>query len=368
MNRKLSCWISGLALVVLGQRAHAQQPAPATDTTEIVHVVKPGDTLWDIAGAYLQDPFRWPEIFRRNTDVVENPHWIYPGEQIRIPASAVRADVLAARHQGTATETIAPGDRTVFSQGGLVAGPSGGTVFGGVIGGTAITRVSWGEIESAPYVDTVGGPRRTGRIDSRMERVAVSHSQTDLRFQLYDHAYVTLPANRQARLGDRYVSYKLGPEIGSAGQVVIPTGVFVIDSLRTGYVRARLERQFGSVDITQRLISMDLVPRASEEELIPVAAAATNKVVWVHNDPVLPSLQHYVVIDAGAVPPISVGDVFTLVDASEPAPGDKTLPPEDVGVIQIVRVSRHGATGIIVSQSQPVIRTGNLARRIARMP
>jgi nucleoid-associated protein YgaU len=36
-------------------------------------VVKKGDTLWDIAKAYLKDPFRWPEVFQRNTDVVENP-------------------------------------------------------------------------------------------------------------------------------------------------------------------------------------------------------------------------------------------------------------------------------------------------------
>src|SRR5688572_30622490 len=52
---------------------------------EVIHVVKKGDTLWDLAMAYLKDPFRWPEVFQRNTDIVENPHWIYPAETIRIP-------------------------------------------------------------------------------------------------------------------------------------------------------------------------------------------------------------------------------------------------------------------------------------------
>lgn len=372
MNRKLSFWISGLALVFAGHRASAQQrPATPPDSTEIVHIVKTGDTLWDIAQAYLQDPFRWPEIFRRNTDVVENPHWIYPGEQIRISASAVRADVLAARREGTGgVVVVAPSEKTVFSQGGLVmSGSTSGPVFGGVVGAHLATPVRWGEIESAPYVDTLGGPKQTGRIQSRMERTAIGVPQASVRFQLYDHAYVRLPGNRTARLGDRYVSFVLGPELERDGQVVVPTGVFVVDSLRErGLVRARLERQFGPVDLEQRLISMDIVPRPSNVEPVPVATSATNSVVWVQNDPNLPSLQHYVVLDPGAVPPVSVGDIFTLVDARKPAAGEKAVPPEDIGYIQIVRVSRFGATGIIVGHSQPVIRAGNLARRIARIP
>ncbi|MGB7756166.1 MAG: LysM domain-containing protein [Salinisphaera sp.] len=43
------------------------------------YVVKRGDTLWDIAGKYLDDPWYWPQLWDANPDIA-NPHRIYPGE------------------------------------------------------------------------------------------------------------------------------------------------------------------------------------------------------------------------------------------------------------------------------------------------
>jgi hypothetical protein len=47
------------------------------------YIVKKGDTLWDLSGTFLENPFRWPEIWERNPQVA-NPHWIYPGDSLRI--------------------------------------------------------------------------------------------------------------------------------------------------------------------------------------------------------------------------------------------------------------------------------------------
>jgi hypothetical protein len=48
------------------------------------YIIRKWDTLWDIAGKYLNDPFAWPEIWHLNP-YISNPHLIYPDNALLIP-------------------------------------------------------------------------------------------------------------------------------------------------------------------------------------------------------------------------------------------------------------------------------------------
>ena len=61
--------------------AHAA-PELRSDHPERYTVVK-GDTLWDISGRFLNNPWYWPEIWHVNPQV-KNPHLIYPGDRLAL--------------------------------------------------------------------------------------------------------------------------------------------------------------------------------------------------------------------------------------------------------------------------------------------
>jgi len=68
----------GFSAMVISAYADTVNLKP--DHPERYTVVK-GDTLWDISARFLEDPWLWPEIWHINPDI-ENPHLIYPGDEI----------------------------------------------------------------------------------------------------------------------------------------------------------------------------------------------------------------------------------------------------------------------------------------------
>jgi hypothetical protein len=339
--------------------AAAQDSAATTRVTARTHTVRRGDTLWDLSGSYLNNPFLWPEIYRLNTDVIENPHWIYPGERLALPDAAAGAAAAAA-----------PDDAPVFSQTSLTTrSPVAPERMEPVR--TRFAAVRPGEVDAAPFVDRVGGPANSGRIVQSAAESSVRASLRDQALLLNDEVYVTLPSGSTARVGDRYLAYALGAELETLGQVVVPTGVLRIDRVDAAGAapRARLTRQFGRVVAGQRLL-----PLASELPATGAAPSAVEEpvnatVVWIPNDPVLASVQRYVVLDAPARRGTRVGDQFTLVRPRQARTEDApALPEEEIAVAQVVRVTPYAATAIVVSQTHPAIRRGTRARVSAKMP
>jgi hypothetical protein len=356
-----------------------------SDTTkEVKHVVKKGDTLWDLAQFYLKDPFRWPEIFRRNTDVVENPHWIYPGEVIRIWGSEVRAEAMI--HADSAGEVVShvvtqpTTALTGIPQRTNASGRSDLTVFASPLSQTvaamnevAVTRaragsVRRGEVEAAPYTDREGGPRDAGRLIASVDRPGIKTSMVQQRYQLNDALFIDMPKGYVPRLGDTYMSYVLGPDLGEFGQVVVPTGILRIERMPTGQrTIARIIRQYGEITLGQEMIVAPDITFPTGE-VSPVVGGTTGRVLYLVDEPVLPSIGHYTIISPSSKAGLKVGDEITFIDNTTGPASDNRAPPVVAGTGVVVRATQYSTTVIILRQEQPTIRDGTPVRVTARTP
>ena len=155
--------------------------------TPELHVVRGGDTLWDICFYYFNDPWQWPKIWSYNAQIT-NPHWIYPGDLVRmIPrglfvSSAETPEVTGITPAPTPQDPRpAPARRIEVS-----------------LRQTAF--VEQAELEQSIKVD--------GAVDEK-ELLATG-----------DQVYLTYPAKKPPKVGKRYSIYREGGSVSSEGKKV----------------------------------------------------------------------------------------------------------------------------------------------------
>ncbi len=74
------------------------------------YIVQKGDTLWDISARFLKSPWVWPEVWHANPQI-ENPHLIYPGDEISL--IYVEGQPRIQINRGHPTVKLSPKSRSV---------------------------------------------------------------------------------------------------------------------------------------------------------------------------------------------------------------------------------------------------------------
>jgi hypothetical protein len=375
--RSLAPLVAGLLAVA---PLCAQQAAQQGDSAR-AHVVKKGDTLWSLAKEYLGDAFLWPEIYRLNTDKIEDPHWIYPGESLKLPATGA----MMAKSQAPA----APAAPVVSA-----TAPAGSpppamrprqtramTVFGADAGGAefrareslslraAAAAVRPGEYRGSPFVWSAGGPSDAGVLEAAAEGPGIRMTTANRPIQYLEPVFVQLPKGGAGKLGDELLVYRLDSLIEGQGQVLVPTGVIkLVSPGANGRARAQLVQKFEDVFQGQGVTTLDTSHLTPGVLPARVESGLATRVSWLESNPVLPGNGAYLILSAGAKDGLVPGDQVTLMRSRGVDSKSVELPDEEVAVAHVTRVTPWGAAAVIVHTLQAGVRPGMTARVSAKMP
>jgi hypothetical protein len=372
----------------------------AQDTTTNIpktHTVKKGDTLWDLAAKYLADAFRWPEIYRLNTDIIQDPHWIYPGELLKLPGYvAVEMPSAGAAANKPIPEQVGPptappvdtqrtyrqNEPSLFAKTAapvapvaavgapvLPTTPADTTPLGPV---TPATAIQYGDFLRAPWVDRREGPVVWGRILGSAEMPGIDPARQRARFQMNDRVLIAPPTGSVAPKHELYLAYHYGPLLEEAnGQIIIPTGVLEVlqPPLNGDAAVARVVRMFGEVQERDRLMAYDSSALAATGTPTIVKNGIEGDIRWIVDEPVLPPLENYIVITLTSRDGMKIGDRLELFKPREKSTdvGQPSLPEIHVGLAEVVRVTPLGTTAMITALEQPKVDKGTRVRVIRKM-
>jgi LysM repeat protein len=364
------------SLLVMPALAAAQQ----TVETPKTHTVKKGDTLWDLAAHYLGDAFRWPEIYRINTDVVEDPHWIYPGEILKLPGY-LPTDLPGVAQPGRDSIIVAPptaarldsndlrpvtrqptifGNRAAEQPARPVTAPTDttGQQFGIDTTLKAAPTVRYGDLIRAPWVDRLKGPPVWGRIIGSAELPGIEPARQRGRFQISDQILIAPPTGSVAPEKELYLAYTNGPLLEEVGQVIIPTGVVEVTRppVNGEAAIAKVVRMFGVVSERDRLMPYDSSGLGLTGMPSPVKNGAEGMIRWIANEPVLPSPTYFIVLSLTSGD-VKAGDEVELFQARKKAQdeGEYATPEIKVGRAQVIKVTPYGSTALITRLDQPKV-------------
>jgi hypothetical protein len=393
----------GLIAAPLGAQAQQpQQAAPqatgAARTAQPVgpppptHIVQQGETLWSLAQQFMGDPLLWPEIYRLNPTVIEDPHWIFPGEELRlVPGS----ETAAAPTESGAPASAAPAPAAA---GGITVAPTAGdsgpsraptiqsgspfnapTIFASrsAITPSAATMqfrnqqayraVRAGEHFSAGFL-TEGEQLRSGRLLGNTRTASVSRLTTTTSATLFSDVAVAPPPGDTLKPGDLLLSYETPRIIDHYGQVVRPTGLLRVTTVGGAdqNVSALVVGVFQTISSDQRVVPVAPF-RSSTANSVATDSGIVGSVIDIRDPHELATQQDVLFIDRGSEDGVREGDIFQISGVSPVASGIGAVVQNEAKVL-IVYTRPHTCTGTIIELERPDIRPGAAARQIRRMP
>jgi hypothetical protein len=317
------------------------------------HVVRTGDTLWDICTYYFNNPWQWPKVWSYNPTIT-NPHWIYPGDVVRLyPASQ---DVAPAATGDDQKAVKQPSEMGVSRSMGSSAPPARNA---------SLRQIAFVDDEELKYAGTING--------SPEEKVMLSPG---------DEVYVDYPEGKPPQIGQRYAVYSSAETIKHpdtkqvVGAYITLHGEVRITEVKKGR-RARAMLTYAT-DVIER--GMRVGPTRTQFKDVPARPAERDLegviIAMLGMDQI--SGDHMVIfidrgIDDGLKPGNQLrvlrrGDAYStkMGPSGNAGQDDRRFPDNDLGQLIVVEVGKKSSIAFLTRTSHEVEIGDHVVMRAAK--
>lgn len=325
------------------------QTAPPEGPSQ-VHTVEKGDTLWDLSSKYLGSPWYWPKVWSYNPQIA-NPHWIYPGNQVRFYPG--NGDETPAR-----AEQVTGGDEDDLQAGQAVEGDED------------VQMVRLPVETKTREIVLKDGFATPNEVEAAGTLVG-SYAESEM-LSPFDTVYLEFKDKSAVQVGASYLVYRTvgkvyhprnGKFLGYQTQVL---GTVKVNRTSDPKVRATLEKSFDEIGRGARI-------GPARERLFETVAPTANA-VSLQNLMVVAQLETSitmagehtrVLVDAGSAQGVQIGNVFTVIRQADPILSDlgvdpsvnqdTSLPVEEVGRCMAVDVREAVTTCLLLRSYREVV-------------
>lgn len=326
-----------VSLVLLSVTAAPALAQVAQDTLHSrTHVVRRGDTLWDIAQTYLSDPFQWPQIYDLNTNIIANPHWIYPNQELVLPGSLLRPDLPPAV---LGTPAVLGMPVSYDPDADILEADERATVIADLdLRQALMTPV---EYLGLPWLADPRSLPWAGRVVGIMDP-ALREMNMPTMLKPYDRVHVGR-LTQTVVPGDTLQVVRLGRSVSVSQQIIQPLALLEVQSVDQDGAIAQVVRMYGEARRDDPVLVTGVVPSLGAGEPAPVQAGPQGELLaMMEQQPLYGTTDiGFVTLGAGTV---AIGDELEVYIPRHSANATDMVPAQRVGMMRVVRVEGGTAT------------------------